>query len=241
MHPAPRRIGMITPSSNTVLEPMTVELTGGSQGISTHFSRLRVTRISLEAADVEQFEQEAFVEAAELLSDAQVDVIAWNGTSGSWLGPEYDERVCRAITRATGRPATTSTLAILAALKVRQVRRLGLITPYEDAIADAIALNYSAQGFPVHASRHFGRTTNFDFALTTDEELETAFEELATRGCDAVAVVCTNVRAAHLAQGWENRTGLTVVDSVAATLWDALRLGGDPLPLKGYGSLLATP
>lgn len=241
MQPAARRIGMITPSSNTVLEPVTFELAGAGQDVSVHFSRLRVTRISLDTADLEQFGQEAFVQAAELLSDAQVDVIAWNGTSGSWLGPEYDERVCRAITKATGRPATTSTLAILAALEVHGVSRLGLITPYEDEIADAIATNYAAQGFPVHAARHFGRTTNFDFALTTDEELDTAFVELAAQGCDAVAVVCTNIRAAHLAQGWETRTGLTVVDSVAATLWDALRRGGGRTPIQGYGALLAAP
>ncbi|MCW5253551.1 aspartate/glutamate racemase family protein [Streptomyces sp. SHP 1-2] len=239
MQSAARRLGMITPSSNTVLEPVTIELARGVPDLSVHFTRLRVTRISLDGPDVDQFSQEAFVQAARLLADAGVDVTVWNGTSGSWLGPEYDARVCGAVEEATGRPATTSTLAVLAALEQCAVTRLGVITPYTDDIADAIAATYAARGFPVHASRHFRRTTNFDFALTTDEELDTAFHGLAAEGCDAVAVVCTNLRAAHLAGEWERRTGVTVIDSVAATLWHALRRAGASAPLTGYGRLLA--
>ena len=49
----------------------------------------------------------AILAAAGLLGDAKVDVIAWNGTSAAWLGFETDERLCEAITAATGIAATT--------------------------------------------------------------------------------------------------------------------------------------
>jgi maleate isomerase len=39
----PVRIGILTPSSNTVLEPVTHEMTRGLNDVSVHFSRLRVT------------------------------------------------------------------------------------------------------------------------------------------------------------------------------------------------------
>ena len=45
-----RRIGMLTPSSNTVLEPMATEILRGVPRVSVHFSRLQVTQISLEDA-----------------------------------------------------------------------------------------------------------------------------------------------------------------------------------------------
>ncbi|GII66687.1 Asp/Glu/hydantoin racemase [Sphaerisporangium krabiense] len=241
MRPTARRIGMITPSSNTVVEPVTGELLGARQDVSVHFTRLRVTSISLDPADTRQFGQDSFVEASRLLGDARVDVVAWNGTSGSWLGPDRDERLCRAMAQAAGTPATTSTLAILTALRTRAVRRLGLLTPYTPDVGAAIAANYAGQGFPVHAARHVGLTTNYDFALVTAAQLDDAFDGLAAAGCDAVAVVCTNVRAAHLAAGWESRTGVLVVDSVAATLWHALALAGDTAPITGYGGLLARP
>ncbi|MFE4663554.1 aspartate/glutamate racemase family protein [Streptomyces sp. NPDC056716] len=239
MRQAALRIGMITPSSNTVLEPVTSALTRDLADVSVHFTRLRVTRISLDPQDTDQFAQEAFVRAAQLLADARVDVIAWHGTSGSWLGPDHDRQMCRAIEDATGIRATTATLALLAALEHCRTQRLGLLTPYTDDLAGAITGHYAARGFPVHAAHHFARTTNYDFALTTDGELDTAFDTLAARGCDTVAVVCTNLRAAHLAKRWEQRRPVTVVDSVAATLWQALRLAGDATPIQGYGRLLA--
>ncbi|WP_211592235.1 aspartate/glutamate racemase family protein [Microbispora sp. H10836] len=241
MRPTARRIGMITPSSNTVVEPVTGELLAARHDVSVHFTRLRVTSISLDPADTRQFAQNSFVDASRLLGDARVDVVAWNGTSGSWLGPGRDELLCDEMARAAGAPATTSTLAVLAALRAFGARRTGLLTPYTRDVGDAIAGHYADHGFPVHAARHFGRTTNYDFALLGDAELDEAFDTLAAAGCDAVAVVCTNLRAAHLAARWESRSGVLVVDSVAATLWQALALAGDTTPITGYGRLPAHP
>ncbi|GHH66776.1 Asp/Glu/hydantoin racemase [Streptosporangium violaceochromogenes] len=241
MQPAARRIGMITPSSNTVVEPMTGELLATRPDVSVHVTRLRVTSISLDPADTRQFGLDSFTDASRLLGDARVDVVAWNGTSGSWLGPGRDEHLCRAMERVAGAPATTSTLALLSALRAFDVRRLGLLTPYTPDVGDAIAAHYADHGFAVRAARHLGRVTNYDFALTTAAELEAAFDGLAAADCDAVAVVCTNLRAAHLAARWESRTGVLVVDSVAATLWRALALAGDTTPITGYGRLLAHP
>ncbi len=79
------RLGMLTPSSNTVLEPLTAamlaDLPGG--GASAHFSRFRVVGIDLGAGSREQFDPAPVVAAAELLADARVDAICWNGTSGA--------------------------------------------------------------------------------------------------------------------------------------------------------------
>lgn len=241
MQPTARRIGMITPSSNTVLEPVTGGLLAARDDVSVHYTRVPVTRIGLDPAATGQFGQDAFTGAARLLGDARVDVIAWNGTSGSWLGPARDEHLCRTLARVAGAPATTSTLAVLQALRAFAVRGLGLLTPYTGDVGAAIADRYAEHGFPVRAARHLGRTANFDFALTTDAELDAACAELAAAGCDAVAVVCTNLRAAHLAARWEERAGVLVIDSVAATLWHALGLAGDSTPIAGHGRLLAHP
>ena len=53
---APRRtrLGMITPSSNTLLEPVTASLVGAFPEVSVHFTRIRVTEISLAANSLAQ-------------------------------------------------------------------------------------------------------------------------------------------------------------------------------------------
>src|ERR1700751_5751372 len=104
-----RRLGMITPSSNSVLEPVTAAMVADVAGITAHFSRVRVTEIALDAGALDQFDASVMLPAADLLADAKVDAIAWNGTSASWLGVSRDRSLCDAITARTGAPATTST------------------------------------------------------------------------------------------------------------------------------------
>src|SRR5271163_2784193 len=86
----PRRLGMLTPSSNTVLEPVCWSILEGLRDVSIHFARFRVTEISLSAAANGQFSRDGMLHAAELLADAKVNSICWNGTSASWLGFDRD-------------------------------------------------------------------------------------------------------------------------------------------------------
>jgi maleate isomerase len=79
------RLGMLTPSSNTVLEPITMAMLAGVSGVTAHFSRFKVTEIALSQQALGQFDHGEVLRAAELLAHAKVDVIAWNGTSASWL------------------------------------------------------------------------------------------------------------------------------------------------------------
>src|SRR5437764_14221306 len=103
---------MLTPSSNTVLEPLTGAMLRGLPGVTAHFARFRVTEIALSDVALGQFDDAALLEAAALLADARVHAIAWNGTSAGWLGFRADHRLCAAITDRTGIPATSSVLAL---------------------------------------------------------------------------------------------------------------------------------
>ncbi len=123
-------IGMLTPSSNTVLEPYTAALLHGLfPRVTAHFQRFTVKEISLSDDALAQFDPTPLLEAATLLNDARMDVIAWNGTSASWLGFEVDRQLCDAITVATGVPATTSVLALNEALERTGAARPGDTLP----------------------------------------------------------------------------------------------------------------
>ena len=130
MRPEPKKIGMLTPSSNTVLEPICMAIFSQLENVTCHFARFEVTKISLEEDALGQFDFEPMLKAAEMLAHAEVDLIAWNGTSGGWLGFDADEELCRKITERTGIPATTSMLAQVEAFKENQVETLHLVTPY---------------------------------------------------------------------------------------------------------------
>jgi maleate isomerase len=215
---------MITPSSNTVLEPVTARLLAGRPEVSAHFARIRVTEISAAASSDAQFEAAPMVAAAELLADARCDAICWNGTSASWLGIDRDRRLCDAIRARTRIPATTAVLALMEEFRAASVRRYGLVTPYVAEVQERIVANLAAEGFECASERHLGLRVNFDFAGVDAATVERAVREAAEARPDAIAIVCTNVDGAAVAERVERELGIPVLDSVAVALRGALRL-----------------
>jgi len=231
-------LGMITPSSNTVLEPMTYALLGDLEGVSAHFARIRVTEITTNDAALAQFDNEPMLAAASLLADAKVQAIAWNGTSASWLGFDRDAVLCRAIKQATGIPATTSVRAINAALEGLGAERIALVTPYLGAIQERIVANYSAAGFAVVAERHLDDPGNYSFAEHDEARIAALVREAAASRPEAIAIVCTNFRGTRIAAGLEQELGIPIIDSIAATLWHSLALAGvASTGLEAWGGL----
>ncbi|MFD0077482.1 GAF domain-containing protein [Streptomyces sp. NPDC127166] len=233
------RIGMLTPSSNTCLEPVTYRLLDGARDLaSAHFARVPVTRIALDGGSDAQFAPEPMLAAARQLADARVDVIAWNGTSGSWLGVDHDRELAAAITAETGVPATTSTLALLDACAAYGVTRLGLAVPYTRDVAERIVTTYATEGLDCSLAEPFGVSDNEAFARIAETDVARQIEQAAAADAHAVAVVCTNVYGAGAATALETTLGIPVFDSVTATLWKALDLAGAHPALDGHGDLL---
>ncbi len=220
------RLGMLTPSSNSVLEPMTTAIITGQRRVSAHFSRFRVTQIGLSARELDQFSQAEILRAAGLLADAKVDVIAWNGTSASWLGFERDEALCAGILESTGIAACTSVLAFREIFERTGLGKIGLVTPYVDEVQQQIMRNWGACGFDCTAERHLGLRDNFSFAEVGEQEIADMVRDVARMGCDAVAIVCTNLAGARIAPALEQEIGVPVYDSISVTVWKSLRLAG---------------
>jgi maleate isomerase len=67
-----KRLSMITPSSDSVLEPPTSAMMAGVAGITAHFSRFRVTEICPDAAALNQFDASVMLRAADLLAEPRL-------------------------------------------------------------------------------------------------------------------------------------------------------------------------
>lgn len=236
--PQTLRLGVLTPSSNTALEPLTAALAAGVPGCSAHFSRFKVTEIALSNQALGQFDDSKILAAAELLADARVDVIGWSGTSSGWLGFDADRRLVDRITERTGIPATTAVLALNELLALRGVKRLALVTPYTADVQQRIVDNYRSLGIEVVAERHLGITVNHDFALVEPQRLMALMREVAAARPQAITTFCTNLRAAPLAEAVEAELDIPLLDTVSTTVWGQLRAAGaDPAPLRGWGRL----
>lgn len=234
----PTRIGVLTPSSNTALEPLTSALIAAVPNCTVHFSRFTVTEIALSGRALGQFDDSKILAAADLLADARVDVIAWSGTAAGWLGFDADRRLVDRITERTGIPATTAVLALNELMALRDIRRLALVTPYTEDVQQRIIENYAARGIEIVAERHLDIRVNHDFALVDPVRLRELMDEVAQAKPQAITTFCTNLRAAPLAHKLEADLDIALLDTVSTTVWGALRaVDTDPAVVKGWGRL----
>ncbi|QGI99534.1 hypothetical protein CEK26_012603 [Fusarium fujikuroi] len=221
------RFGLIVPSSNTILEPMTQQMISSltKTGIeaSLHFARFRVTKIELSDDSKSQFTLESMLNAAGLLADAKVDIIGWSGTSAAWLGFSTDETLCQVIENTTGIPATSSVLAIRDILRLKVAPEIGLVTPYVAKVNVSICENFTTEGLPIATSRSQCSGLNFDFAGVQENDLDGMVAKVVANGGRVILIMCTNLAAAQRAIFWERKYSITVLDSVATVLYGMLR------------------
>jgi maleate isomerase len=244
------RLGILVPSSNTALEPLTfrmiddinktLSVNGSPVQITVHFSRFPVTKITLDPSGLSQFDISPILTAASLLAHAEVDVIGWSGTSGGWLGFERDEQLCETIERATAIQATSSVMGLNKALRLWGVQKLGLVTPYLDDVQDNIVENYEGFGMDIgRAGRNLRIEKNNDVTKIPSADLDAIIAEVVgSNDVDAVTTFCTNLRAAHKVEEWEELHQIPVFDTVTTVVWDMLKLCDlDTSKVKGWGMI----
>ncbi len=186
--PSGKRIGIVIPSSNVVIEPLAVQRFGKSND-TVHFSRLGVVAIELDARSLAQFEMGEQLSAAQKLGDARVDSIVWGGTSSSWLGIERDEEYCRLIEKETGISTTTCVLEMNRTVASMDARRIAMVTPYTDDVHNRILDNYEELGFPRPTGQNLGGTLSNDFASISSNILRDMILNAAKNSPDVIVIL----------------------------------------------------
>ncbi len=233
-------LGQLTPSSNTVLEPICARILAGAPEVTCHFSRFVVRQIALSGQALAQFDPEPILQAAKLLADAKVQVICWNGTAAGWLGFEADERLCEQITAETGIAACTAVLSFNEVFRMTGVKTFGLVSPYLGDVQKAIIRNYKNHGWECVAETHYEEKDNFSFSEFTEERLAASIREAAKAKPDAITIYCTNMRGAPVVDALEKELGIPIYDSVAVCVWKSMLLAGaDPKQITGWGRLFS--
>lgn len=231
------RIGLLVPSSNTTVEPEFYRAL--PPGVTLHVARLFLTQIAPDA--ILSLVQDLETQSRGLAS-ADVDVIVLGATAPSFLkGAGYDREMTGRIEKASGKPATTTSTALLRALRFLGAKRIVLGSAYTDKV-NAIAQGFlEASGFQVVAARGLGMVDNLAVGrLGPESAYELARAAAAAADADAVVLACTNWRTMDVLEKLERELGKPVVSTTQVSVWDALRLVGYRGEIAGYGRLLRT-
>ncbi|MBN2336608.1 aspartate/glutamate racemase family protein [Candidatus Bathyarchaeota archaeon] len=225
------RVGLLLPSSNTVMEPDLYAMT--PRGVSVHTARMMLHDVTPEGLEEMAGEAE---KAARLLATARVDVMVYGCTSGSLLkGAGWERGLVDAIQGATGTQTVTTAGAVMEALKTLEAGSVSVFTPYTDRINRLEKLFLEGHGFKVDTIKGLGFTDNQRIGRTGRDEILGLVDP--DPGSDAVFISCTNLRAAPLIRLLEETHERPVVTSNQASMWAALRVLGLP-GREGYGTLL---
>ncbi len=226
------RIGLLVPSSNTTVE---VEFPRAVQaGVATHVARLSLESVTADALDAMGEEASR---AAELLSHADVDAVAYACTTGSLLhGPGYDAELEDELSSAAGAPAVATALSVDRALSTLDVERVAVATPYVADLDEREREYLEAAGFEVAVIEGRGIEANRKIGgLSPEDAYRQGRSVAAGRSVDAVFVSCTNYRTLAAIEPLEADLGIPVVTSNQATLWDVCRVSN--VTVDGPGRL----
>ncbi|HZN23203.1 MAG TPA: decarboxylase [Burkholderiales bacterium] len=229
-----KRIGLMVPSSNTTVEPEFYRAL--PRGVTLHTARLYLTRIAPEA--ILQMVQDMETQA-KLLASADVDVIVLGATAPSFLrGLGYDRELIGKIEAVTGRKATTTSTALIEALRHVGARRVVLGSAYDEKVNGVAKAFLEASGMEVLAMEGLALVDNLVVGRLGAETAYDLAMKVNRPDADAIALSCTNWRTMDAIERIERDTGKPVVSTTQATIWAALRAIGHTEPISGYGRLL---
>jgi maleate isomerase len=230
-----KRLGVIVPSGNVIMEPDMYRM--APPNVSAHFARAVATEDTPEqlAGMINDVPH-----TCELLSHGNMDVYAFGCTGGSFFGGVgYDQKIIDIMQTATGKPATTTSTAVLDALRTIGVKRISLASPYETWLNERAKNFFQGHGFEVIAMKGFGIVDTEGIAGQTPERIFNLVMEVDRPESEAIFISCTDFRGAEVLDRIETELGKPAISSNQATMWKMLQLAGVDARIKGFGQLLA--
>lgn len=239
------RIGLLIPQRNITMEPECNQI--APEGVSIYATRLFLKETS--PAALMEMEEEIY-RAAPLIAGVNPDVVIVACTSGSLIkGFAYDQKLIEKITSITGCPTTTTSTAVIEALKLLKVTGVAVATPYTDEVNQREREFIEAYGIRVTQIKGLGYSKPVTEYPLTSKPLSghgllhpsVAYKlakDVDTPDSDGIFISCTGFRTIEIIEALEENTGKPVVTSNQASMAMALRMMNIREKIRGFGSLL---
>jgi maleate isomerase len=219
-----RHLGVIVPSSNTSTE---IDFAAWAPPeVALHSARMWMVDATLEAA--EAFVDDTAPKAARDLGTLEPDAVVFACTAaGATLGKEAEDRLVERLGELAGAPVVSTNAAVAAEMASHGAKRIAVITPYTPDITAGVVASRERDGYEVVHAAGMEIELNRDIGRVEPERLiDFACAELAARSFDLIFVSCTNLRTADAIGPLQDRFGVPVVTSNAASMRAALDLLG---------------
>lgn len=219
--PVRARVGVLVPSSNTVMEQ---DLIRGLGDVADVYAARMYLVETTEAAESEMLDR-YFPQALRDLASLRPDVTVFGCTSaGALRGPSYDAQLCAQIEEATAGAAVSTIGSVSGTIAATGRSRIAVLTPYVDDLNAKIRSSLEAGHLEVVAIDGFGIDDNFELATPTPDVIaERAIALVRRSRPDLLFISCTNFRALEAREAIEEAAGVPVVTSNSAVIENVRR------------------
>jgi maleate isomerase len=210
------RVGLIAPSSNTVIEADFYRRLPAEATLHTARMLLEETTPEAESAMLDEHLPIAVRDVA----TARPDVVVFGCTSaGALRGNAYEAQLVERLAAQTGAEVFSVAASVRAAIAARGARRIGVVTPYVDSLNQKIRESLEADGFEVVGIRGLAITENFAIADVEPARIAAfAAESFAPGEIDLLFASCTNFRAYDARVEIEEALGVPALTSNQAAV-----------------------
>lgn len=212
----PLRVGLIVPSSNTVMEPDFHRHLDRMALVST--ARIFLTEVTREAEM--RMLTEDLPKAVEQIRTTAPDLVVFGCTSAGALGAlSHDRGIAEMIQKQSGAKTLTVLRAVLTRLNFIQPKKIAVLTPYVEDLTKSIARSLAEAGFNVIKTAGMNIEANLDIGRVTPPEIVQFVEsQLSGTNPDCVFLSCTNWRAIDAIELLETKLGIPVISSNQAAI-----------------------
>jgi maleate isomerase len=211
------RVGLVVPSSNTVMEADLYRRLPADATLHTARMYMVETTPEGEAAMLDDH----LPGAVRDLASARPDAVVFGCTSaGALRGNEYEAALVRRMAEETGADAISVAASVRQAIRRRGAKRVGVVTPYVDSLNEKIRESLEADGIEVAAIHGLGIDENFEIAAVDPPAIaDFAVRSFGDRDdIDLLFASCTNFRALDACAAIEQRLGVPAMTSNLAAL-----------------------
>ena len=233
------RLGFLIPPGNPNTEGEVIQM--ARPEFSVHFTRMVAfgeTGSLLGQDERNQSQIDHLDENLELMKLVKPSVVAMAHTANSYtLGKDGEAKLVDRLQKKFDLPFITAFGSVVTALRQIGVSNIAFGTPYSEQNTLRCKNLLEEYGFNIVSFGNLPGVKNiYD---ETPERAAQLMRQVDAAGAEAIFISGVGMPTINALENSEKILGKPIISSIAATMWNSLRITGVTSPILGYGSLLA--
>ncbi len=234
------KFAVVAPSTNTIVQPDMDNLR--IKGVTNHYGRIHIPNMKVrndkEFVELVEAIGATLYEAVDRCVTCEPDYLIMGMSALMfWGGRSESEKRMEALSKHCRLRVSAGSFACEAALKLYEVKRIAVISPYWPISDKNVTLFFEDCGFIVKKFRGLKCSSPVAIAHVQPDELRRHVMEMNDDSIDAFVQVGTNLSMIDICNEMSQELKKPMFPINGATYWHALRSNGLKDQFDGYGPL----